>query len=237
VKVTIAVVACGSWYPRGVARLVNECHRLGIDATIQAWVNCLPPHTPTIIAQGYDYTPYAAKPFALRAAIDTGADVAILCDASFYPIRDITPMVEHIQTHGAYLCRNGYPAGRWASDRCLQAFNLTRDAAMQIEEVSSYCVGLRGDRATIVDRWCSVTNQATIAGAHTNDRHGNFRSRNRGWVSNDERCRGHRHDQTALSLMLSLDVSGGLELSNRPYLTAYKGHENDETVLVCEGMV
>lgn len=202
---------------------------------MQAWINTLPPGASRLIENGYDYTGYQAKPFALRYAMESGAAVAILVDASFYPIRSIQPLVEHIVAHGYFLCRNGHSVGEWTSGRCLELMGMQRDEAIGIEDVSSYCVGVQLRRRDLVDAWACRSTDAAVAGPHTNSRNAPMPGqRNPGMCSNDPRCKGHRHDQSVLSILRYR--LGLTELVSRPKFTAYKGTETEETVMVCQGL-
>lgn len=208
---------------------------------IQAWVNSYPLGAPgPVIVDGYDYGPYCAKPFALEYARQSGATQAILLDAAFFPIRGIQPMVEHIQRHGYYLCANGFSVGEWCSDLALTAFGVTRESAMQIPEASSYCVGINFENmlaTSMMAIWKATgANPAIFPGHHTAGSAG----RNPGFVSNDPRVKGHRHDQSALSIIAH--GLGMTNLSDRPYLTAYQrgyggAFPNDSTVLVNHGVI
>ena len=235
-RVVICTVAIGGWYPRGVARMIQEFAHVSPGIEIQAHVNVLPFGAPAnVVEEQYDYTAYCAKPFALAHARNTGADVAILLDASFFPIRNIHPLVDYIAQTGYYLCRNGYSVGEWASDRSLDRMNVSRNAAWSMEEVSSYCVGLNfadGRCTELLHRWCGyASDRLTFPGPHTSLWHD---GRNKGFVSLDSRVRGHRHDQTSLSIVAHR--LGMNKLCNRPRLTSYRGSETEETVLVNEGL-
>ncbi len=234
-KVAICCVAIGGWYPRGIARMIERFRENSPGFHITAWVNCYPPGAPgSVVVDGYEYGPYCAKPWALKHAFDNGCDAAILLDAAFYPIRPVHPLFEHIAQRGYYFCRNGNGVGEWSSDSCLQSLLQSREQAFQIPEISSYCVGLNAHDERCVDLlgwWCSLDSRLTIAGHHTNIGH---QGRNIGFVSEDPRVKGHRHDQTALSILayrLGMD-----ELIFRPKFTAYLGSETEETVLVNQGM-
>lgn len=238
-KVVICSVALGGWYPKGISRLINEFARHGDGLEIQGWVNVLPPGAPAgVVEDGYDYTAYCAKPYALMSAMVGGADIAILLDCAFYPIRSIHPLIDHITRTGYYFCKNGAPVGAWSSDRCLERMGTTRDDAMTMEEISSYCVGLNfrhGNCIELVQRWCGFAgDRLTVPGRHTNTFRDSPPGRNMGWCSDDPRCKGHRHDQTVLSILAHR--MGMRELTERPKFTAYKGSENDTTVLVNQGM-
>jgi len=236
VNVIICTVGIGGWYPRGVARMIQEFERVSPGFTIQAHVNTLPWGAPArVIEDGYDYTPYCAKPFALAEAMRSGADIAILLDAAFYPIGLIHPLVDHVAQNGYYLCDNGNKVGEWCSDRAMCRMNEDRDNLMQMTEVSSYSVALNfadGRCHELLHRWCGyASDRLTFAGPHSGLHQSD--TRNRGFVSMDQRVRGHRHDQTALSVIAYR--MGMANLSQRPEFTAYKGSETEATVLINHG--
>lgn len=237
--VRIGVVGVGGWYPRGVARMIEAFHAVSHGLELQAWVNTLPPGAPASVrTPERDYTAYCAKPFALRALRDSGADIGILLDAAFCPIRPIHPLIDHIAMTGYYLCRNGFRVGEWCQDAALGPLGITRKESFEIPEASSYCVGLnftKPEPNELLDRWCE--SWPTFAGPHTNTKRSStdpgFPTRNPGWCSDDPRVNGHRHDQTALSVIahkLGMD-----QLVRRPKFTAYLGQEGPETVLVNQG--
>lgn len=237
-RVIVCTVAYGGWYPRGVSRMIETFANVSPGYEIQAHVNTLPFGAPSnVIENGYDYTGYCAKPFALMAARNGGADIALLIDAAFFPVRPLYPLVDHIAQRGYYLCKNGNLVGEWSSDRCLERMNTTREDAMLMEESSSYCVGLNfadGRCIELLHRWCgAASDRLTFPGPHTNGMQ-NYSGRNPGFVSSDPRVRGHRHDQTALSI-LAYRI-GLQELTERPKFTAYLGSETEDTVLVNQGM-
>lgn len=218
--------------------MIQEFHRVSPGFEITAYVNTQPFGSPfDVIESGYDYTAYCAKPFAPLNALADGADLAILLDAAFYPIRSVHPLVEHIARHGYYFCKNGFKVGEWSSDRCLDRMGVTREDAFTMEEISSYCVGLNfadGRCIELVQRWCGFAqDRLTIPGPHTNIGCG-YPGRNQGFVSRNVKVGGHRHDQTVLSILAHR--MGMSELCERPRFTAYKGSSDETTVLENEGM-
>lgn len=235
-RIILCNVSIGGWYPRGAARLINSMHQHSYGFELQCHVNTLPFGAPAdVVEDGRDYTGYCAKPFALLAARNSGADIAILVDSAFYAVRHIQPLVDHIARAGYYLCKNGNKVGEWTSDRCLDRMNVARFRAMEMDEASSYCVGLNfkdGRSTTLLHQWCGyAADRLTFPGPHTGTMH---EGRNRGFVSVDPNVRGHRHDQSVLSILAHR--LGMTELVERPRLTAYAHHETEETVLVNEGM-
>lgn len=225
--------------------MLSTFHDVSPGYRIMAWVNCVPYGAPeSVIESGYDYTAYCSKPFALLGARLAGADIAILLDAAFYPIRPIQPLVDHIAQTGYYFCKNGNLVGEWTSDRCLERMGVTRQDAMGMEEISSYCVGLNiadGRCHELLWRWCGfAADRLTIPGYHTNllyrtaqldmgERLSIASGRNIGVCSMDPRTKGHRHDQSVLSILAhQMKMTN---LTERPRFTAYKGSSTEETVL------
>lgn len=233
-NVGIAVIGIGGWYPRGVARLIQRFHEVSPGFTIKAWVNALPPGAPShVIEDGYDYTPYCAKPFAMAALRDSGFEIGLLLDAAFFPVQHISPLVEYIGDVGYFLCDNGAKVGEWCSDRALGLMKLRDYEAMEMTEASSYCVGLdftRNESHVALNQWCAAANFGVFPGPHTNIGH---TGRNVGRCSIDPRVKGHRHDQTALSIITHR--LGMRKLVARPRFTAYLGSEDSTTVLVNHG--
>lgn len=234
-KAVVCTVALGGWYPAGAARLIATMREHSPAIEVQAHVNTLPFGAPrAVIEDGYDYTAYCAKPFALAAAMMSGADIAILVDAAFFAVRDVHPLITHIARNGYYLCKNGNKVGTWCSDRAVPRLGMTREKLMEMEEVSSYCVGLNfadGRSVELLHRWCGfASDRVTFAGPHTSNF---YDGRNLGFVSSDVRVRGHRHDQTALSVIANLmGMTGWCE---RPLFTSY-APGTEQTVLVNQGM-
>ncbi len=229
-RVIVCTVATGQRYPVLAARLINEMHRRADAIEVQAWVNALPFGAPArVIENGYDYTGYCAKPFALASAMRDGADIAILIDAAFYPVRSLRAMIDHIAQNGYYLCDNGYRVGEWCSDRAMERLGQTRDKVMEMRECSSYCVGLNftdGRCVELLHRWCGFAgDRLTFPGPHTAP---HCEGRNQGFVSTDPRVRGHRHDQTALAVLANM--MGMTNFVARPLYTSYKGHSTEDTV-------
>ncbi len=240
VRVAIGTIALGGIYPQLSTRLLQRFAAVCPNYEVQAWINNKPAEAPFMFVDEYDYTAYCAKPFVMDAL---RADVAILLDASFFPVRDILPLVEHIEKVGYYFCDNEFKVGEWCSDKCAEAFGLNRDYIMDMPELSSYCVGLdlrRGECRRLLEMWKSAARSPSIIpGRHTAGTEG----RNAGFVSSDSRVRGHRHDQTALSIIAH--QFGMHYFVKRPILTAYAAIEwnkdhlppTEETVLVNWGEI
>jgi hypothetical protein len=243
-KVVICTVAYGGWYRKGLERQIREFERVSPGYEMQGWLNVLPPGTPHLVKDGYDYTGYAAKPWAMRHAMNSGADVALLIDASVYPIKHIEPLIDFIWDHGYYLAPAGFTIGEWTNDEMLGYYGFDRDHALKIPDVASGIVGfrLKADANTqfLVDQWCCATTSPGFAAPHSNVHAADKRHhyRNVGHVSYDPRCSGHRQDQSALSLIAH--QLGLTDLTPWPRFVAYQaghgGKADDSTVLQIAGM-
>lgn len=240
-KVVICTLGLGHHYPRGVARLIQEFHAHSPGYEIQAWVNTLPPGAPErVIEDGWDYTGYCAKPFAMLAAANSGADVVLWLDASVRPLRSIAPLVDYICANGYYMAPTGFTIGEWASDRCLEGLKLERGGWMDKPECASGIVGmdLRRDTPLRLLKWSRLWR--LFPGHHSNTRAADKKHhyRNVGHVSDDPRCSGHRQDQTVLSILAH--QYGLTDFVPWPRFVAYAaghgGAANESTCLLIDGI-
>jgi hypothetical protein len=174
--------------------------------------------------------PYQFKVYAIEKARQMGYDVVLYCDASLYAIKDVMPVIYHIIEKGYLLEYCGFKAGQYSTDLCLNEFGLTRDDAMNIKLHSAGFTGLnfKNEKATqFFDRWLKLAKEEiTFCGDWNN---------NSKQCSQDERCLGHRHDQTTASI---ISYQLGIERTN-PYFMqyAYDGVETKEsTIFNCRGI-
>ena len=125
-KVGICTVGLDGLYPQLVARMIQRFAATNPGYYVRAYVNALPWGAPRMIVDGYDYTGYCSKAFALDSLAGDGYDIGIWLDASFYPVRDILPLVDHIGATGYYFCDNEAVVGEWCSDACAEAPALSK---------------------------------------------------------------------------------------------------------------
>lgn len=182
--------AKGAWYPRGQARLFKSLKDTGYIGEIM-----LASDEASINAPTHEQCPYGFKPYALRKAHLAGYTHVLWCDASVWAIRDIEPMFKHIDEHG-YMFFLNTCSGNWTSDACLDQFGLTRDESMNIPMLMGICMGFNMTHPITLEffgRWMKAANDGkSFPGSWTNHNHE---------VSSDPRVYGHRHDQSAASLI------------------------------------
>lgn len=249
-KVTVCTLGIGHRYPLGVARLIKSMHETNPGVEVMAWVNRLPPGAPErVVVDGYDYTAYCAKPFAMKAAMDAGADIVIWLDAAVRAIRSLQPLVDHIAEVGYYLAPNGFTIGEWSNDETLEEFGYTRTGALSLPECASGIFGIdphHPNGENIVRDWAAAAKSNLFPGHHSNSMAADktHHYKNVGWVSDDPRCSGHRHDQSVLGLLAH--EYGFTNWVPWPKFVAYQagysavpgksGAQTEETCLLIEGI-
>jgi hypothetical protein len=138
--------------------------------------------------------PYAFKLYAIEHVRKIGYDIIIWCDSPIRLIKPITDWIPLIEKVGVYLQKDGWGIGQWANDNALHWFGVTRDEA--ITQSNCYaCVIAFDFRHPIADRFFTMWRQALDAGIF-NGRWNNDQKTE----SQDDRCLGHRHDQTCAEL-------------------------------------
>jgi hypothetical protein len=171
------------------------------------WFDELPAGAPKGLT--IPYSAYCAKPFSMREAAGHGHDLLLWLDAACYAVKPLDPLWEHIEREGYYAQDNGWTVGQWCSDAALVTLGITREEAFSIPDISTCALGLdmrRPECRTFLDAWCALAaDGVTFPGAHTNDvgpaKDSPVGYRNVGHVSDDPRVLGHRHDQTAASVL------------------------------------
>lgn len=152
---------------------------------------------------------YAFKIFAIQDAFQRGYERVLWMDIVYMPQTSIQPLWDAVARDGWYIPPQGDAVlGNWCSDACLGLFGLTRDQAMVIPLVFSGLVGLDLDHRTgqrIWDLWKIAYEQGAFQGPHKNEpgepMH-EWGHKLAGHCSDDPRCMGHRHDESALSAIL-----------------------------------
>lgn len=227
-KRVILNFASGGWYPRGQERLIKSL--LAIHTTIHGWF------TASEMAMGcptHQEAPYAFKPAMFEMARQRGFRSALWCDAAVWAIKPLEPIFEYIERVGHVLFFNGM-VGNWSTDRALESFGIDRNTAMDINEIAGCCLGLdfKSERSLEFLRiWLEKSRDGkTFPGAWSNE----YKE-----CSQDPRCRGHRHDQTAASIIawrLGMEKIVGHETFfqyyENPHKTAYVyGQPNDMSLI------
>lgn len=140
-------------------------------------------------------SPYGFKVYAIERAKNLGYDIVIWCDSSMRLIKPIKEWIAQIEDVGVYLPKDGWKCGQWANDRTLEYFGKSRDDAMNMSNVYA-CVMAFDFRKKITNDFFKEFKKCEdlllFKGEGTN---------NKCTESRDERCLGHRYDQTCAELI------------------------------------
>lgn len=178
-----------SWYPAGIQRLKDSFRNNGYDGDFRAYqlesdLGC-PSHSSV---------PYAFKAYALSRVYTDGYERVIWCDSSIQLVRPYSVVAEHLDDVGYMLFRNGWTTGQWCSDAALETLGITRDQSFDIPHLQACVMGFdlpKSDRF-IHEYFAKANDGVSFKGAWSNENQ---------QVSTDSRVLGHRHDQTAASVI------------------------------------
>ena len=235
-------------YVKGQARL-NSAVR-GIDGAAPClWRDPLLPIWPT-----HEDIPYAFKAYALTAAAQANFDLLLWCDASIWPVRSLDPAWEKIERDGYLFMNNGYSNYEWTADSAypdLFAPELARGAAppdcRRLNRSIRHTVGaffglsMRHElgRAALAEYYHLASETRAFCGPWINANYVNSDGSRTGGprVSpcGPSDVRGHRHDQTALSVIA---WRLGMKLTDCPEFLVYgepKDAQEDRTLVVVNG--
>lgn len=219
-------VATGS-YVRGQERLRQAVES---QADFLSWADVMPPGSPS-----HTDVPYAFKAWAILRALDAGHETILWADSSMLPISPLGPLFERIEAEGYWISRNGWMNHQWTAD---DAYSLlypgisteqAREQNRQVEHVVATAFGLsaNGLGRKIFDQYLMHARDGSFRGPWKN---GPVAARQA--PCGPTECLGHRHDQTALSVIA---WRSGCVLTNPPQVFAYRGGETAETILVADG--
>jgi hypothetical protein len=198
--------ANGEWYSIGQQRLA-ESVRTFSDIDILAFSSYDEIDSPL-----HSEVPYAFKLKCFRKAIEKGYTSVLWCDTSLYAMRNPELIFDIIEKDGYFMCASGgHPISTCTNDRMLSFLKITRDEGENIDSINAALVGLDFTNASAVEFFSKWEEAIPVfPGEHTNEKF---------TESFDSRCIGHRHDQSAASIIAHL-----MKLKLQP--TNYIGHDS-----------
>lgn len=227
IKKDYCVVTFGKGYnfERGVARLKQQCEELFIPFL---GFTEYPTGCPT-----HEESPFAFKFFCIQEALKYGYKKILWLDTSVIIKRQINDIFERINDVGYFILYN-HDLGSFCSDKALKTLNITREESFNLPCMQGTNFGLNFTHANVrrfFDKIIQLaTDGITFPGPHNNN---NFKA------SKDIRVKGHRHDQTAMSVIAlrcgMTDWIGGGELPwfihDREFVKTVDGIFNESTVV------
>ena len=220
-------------FPRGIKRIRERLKEVRFDGDFIGWDKEYPLGAPSFTqAHG------AAKPFCFMEAYKQGFELILWVDSAAYFKRSPKPLFDIIKKRGYLIVTESEKVGEYCSDAVLGTLNITREEAFSIQSCWSAIVGLdlsKNESRDLLFKWHEKSMDGiTFSGAKWSGVKGYPAT-----VSVDSRVKGHRYDQTALSVLayqlgltnwMSFREIGKYILVEREYVRKY-----DEGRGVAEG--
>lgn len=196
-------------FGRGQIRLVNEAVAQGYKGDfvlvgeipdIRAIVGPMPGKIAYFEVQSFNApahpeVPFGFKPPAMLQAMDMGYRYLLWADSSILPVAPMTLAFDIIAEAGYLFCMCGWKSGEWMCDSSLDIMKLTRDEAMEMNQLMGGIQGLDIGFPVAYDylrRWDKAMREGAFHGPLTNENK---------QASSDPRCLGHRNDQSVGSVI------------------------------------
>lgn len=251
-KRAIVNVATTPYYQRGQARLAGMAQHIGIAELVMLKETPGPRHSDV---------PYAFKAYGLMQAVDAGAEVVLWCDSCILPVRSLAPLWERIERDGYWFSKAGWSNYEWTADSAYpdlfpalydtskssevmspdESLRQARVFNRQIDHVAATAFGLNIEHALgrrfFNEYYRLASETGAFRGRWWNRAHPDNININRSdaMTCGPPDVRGHRHDQTAASVIA---WRLGFKLTDPPDIFAY-GRENEphdeRTILLADG--
>jgi hypothetical protein len=192
-------------YRKGQLRLLESAEKHRWPGGILFWRGEYPPGSPT-----HDCQPYAFKVHACLEAVRMGYTRLLWVDSVCWFTRGPGDFLRFVMERGHYLMYGGDTAGQWCSDKVMAQIGYTREELLRIPLVggSVYALDLTNAKTlAFFESWAEWCRKGFFAGFAINDqadvlavRRG-LGHRPTGFVSTDARVLGHKHDETAASVI------------------------------------
>lgn len=176
---------------RCVGGLLRLDRRLGeLGESLSSWYSQLPSGCPS-----HDQIPYGFKIWALESTAEW-ATTLLWLDSTVIVLKPLTELWQLIERQGYWLSRNhGFMNGEFTADAALPILGVSREENWLIPHVVATCFGL-DMRNEIAREFLHQWKEAALAGAFAGPKRNDY-----GEASADPRVKGHRHDQTAASVV------------------------------------
>jgi hypothetical protein len=171
-----------------------------------------------INSPSHEENPYFFKPLSILKAKEMGYKVIIYLDSPYTIKCNLQSYIEEIKKNGIYLSEDGWTCGQWANDKSLEYFNISREEALKIQSIQAGLIAFdfRHKIANdFLDLWIECGKKGLFRGKWDNKEK---------TESLDDRCLGHRHDQTCAELVAYKLGIKPLESANK-YLESWKKND------------
>lgn len=213
-------VAVGERYLRAQDRLAATLDAYAPDTQRMFWRGKWP-------GKSHHEQPYGFKLDALRAAEDAGHHKALWLDSVAWAQRPLDLVWDYLDRVPALVMADGWNLGQWTSDAALKEFRINRNRAMGMQLCLAGILGINFGHPNgmrFLSQWEGLRDKGCFRGPWTNES---------GQASNDPRCRGHRHDQSAAS-WLCYEI--GIPMAHLQAFCRYENQDAPDAVFAVTGI-
>lgn len=181
-----------------------------------------PPH------KGEGSVPYAFKAYAMRKAMREVGGVLLWLDSCIYATQPLAPVFDHIKRHGYIFFNNiGYSIGDYTSDACLEKQGMSREKSFNAPMIMACAYGIDVANKIGLEFMLRYIHAAVDGVSYQGDWFND-----KGQVSSNPNCKGHRHDQSVASIIIQ---QMGLDVTNaQKTWFAYESHK--ETLPIADSV-
>jgi hypothetical protein len=199
------------------------------------WTDAMPPGSPA-----HQDVPYAFKAFALDVARQRGFRYVLWADSSIKVLRPLEPLWDLIEAQGYWISKNySWNNGEWTWPTAYGDLGIAPEDNWRIPQViaTSFGLDLQHPKGLgFFEEYLRLAKTRAFCGPWFNRRHPDYAHHNFAeYPSGDcenTQIRGHRHDQTAASLIAH---RLGMTLTDPPKWIEYPPKETAETILSVDG--
>jgi len=142
--------------------------------------------------------PYSFKPYAINE-LKKNYDIVIWADSCVYSIKSLDKFIDYISINGfAFFDNIGYTIGDYTSDECLNNLGMSRDESFKHPMIMACLMGFNFKNEKANKLFKEYFNATKIKGCYEGDW-----TNEANQVSQDNRVKGHRHDQSVMSIILA----------------------------------
>lgn len=188
-KLCVVNFSNSGWYGKGQDRLAESLNKNGHTNYLMfksyEEIGCQPHHI----------NPYAFKVYSILKAFKMGYKKVLWLDSSCWAVKSLESMEKIVTKDGFFLEHGGERVGSWTNDKTIEYFKTKRDDLMQVPIVVAGVSAFNIDNDLsfkVFMEWKDACDKGMFKGKWTNEL---------GTESADERCRGHRHDLSSLSIL------------------------------------
>jgi hypothetical protein len=176
-----------------------------------------------LIAPKHKDQHYAFKPHAINE-LKSKYDIVIWADSILVAEKPLNDFISHIEKNGyAFFDNIGFNIGQYTSDKCLQNLEMEREDSFNHSMIMACLMGFNFKNEKACKLFEQYYNALNLKGCYEGD------WSNEGLqVSEDMRVKGHRHDQSVMSIILAKE--GIKPLHPHSTFFAYYGNPGHEPV-------